>query len=142
MKEYISKSPLETLNIAKDIASKLKKGDVIAYRGNLGAGKTTFTRGLAEGLNIKTDVSSPTFSLVHEYRGDSVTLFHFDMYRIDNMDDLYSTGFFDYLDLNQIIAIEWSENIEEYLDFDIITINIDAIDESTRKITVYGGNRF
>lgn len=142
MKEYISKSSLETVEIAKKIALNLKRGDVIAFKGGLGAGKTTFVRGLTEGLSICADVSSPTFSLVHEYRGDNVTLYHFDMYRIDNIDDLYSTGFFDYLDLNQIIAIEWSENIAQFLGDEIITIEIDPIDENTRKITIYGGDRF
>lgn len=142
MKEYISKSVAETENIAKNFAKELKPGDVIAYKGNLGAGKTAFTRGLALGLGLNAEVSSPTFALVHEYQGKDITLYHFDMYRINDFDDLYSTGYFDYLDLNQILAIEWSENIEGILEEDTIFVDIKTIDENTRKISIYGGKRF
>lgn len=141
MREYFSNSVSETEEIAAQFAKELKEGDVIAYLGGLGAGKTAFTRGLAEGLNVRGEVSSPTFSLVHEYRGNP-NLYHFDMYRITSMEDLYSTGFFDYLDLNQIIAIEWSENIKDYLEENTIFIEITPIDEEKRSIKIYGGNRF
>ncbi|MEG0692839.1 MAG: tRNA (adenosine(37)-N6)-threonylcarbamoyltransferase complex ATPase subunit type 1 TsaE [Oscillospiraceae bacterium] len=142
MREYISSSVTETENIAKKFAKELKSGDVIAYKGNLGAGKTAFTRGLAEGLELDCEVSSPTFALVHEYRGKDITLYHFDMYRINDFNDLYSTGYFDYLDLNQILAIEWSENIEGILEENTIFVDIQTIDENTRKINIFGGNRF
>ncbi|MFZ2539238.1 MAG: tRNA (adenosine(37)-N6)-threonylcarbamoyltransferase complex ATPase subunit type 1 TsaE [Oscillospiraceae bacterium] len=142
MREYISGSVEETENIAKEFAKELKAGDVIAYKGNLGAGKTAFTRGLAKGLGLDCEVSSPTFALVHEYRGKDITLYHFDMYRINDFNDLYSTGYFDYLDLNQILAIEWSENIEGILEENTIFVDIQTIDENTRKITIVGGNRF
>ncbi len=142
MREYISNSVAETENIAKNFAKELKAGDVIAYKGNLGAGKTAFTRGLAEGLGLDCEVSSPTFALVHEYSGKDITLYHFDMYRINDFSDLYSTGYFDYLDLNQILAIEWSENIEGILEENTIFVDIQTIDENTRKINIVGGNRF
>ena len=104
----------ETIEYAKRLGSVLKGGEVIAYFGGLGMGKTTFTSGLCEGMGIKAEVSSPTFALVNEY-GNSKKLYHFDMYRISSFDDLCSTGFFDYLDTNAVLAIEWSENIEEEL---------------------------
>lgn len=142
MREYLSGSVLETEAIAKEFAKELNAGDVIAYRGGLGAGKTAFTRGLAVGLCLDAEVSSPTFALVHEYVGKELTLYHFDMYRINDFNDLYSTGYFDYLDLNQILAIEWSENIDGILEEKTIYIDIQTIDENTRKITISGGNRF
>ena len=137
--KYISHSVKQTEEIAFKLARKLKQGDCIAYRGGLGAGKTAFTRGLAKGLGIEDDVMSPTFSLVNQYEGD-VTLYHFDMYRIENEDDLYMTGFFDYLDSGGILAIEWSENITSALPEDTIYVTIEksVIDEYTREITIQG----
>ena len=142
MQEFISTSVAQTEQIAQDFAHQLKPGDVIAFKGTLGAGKTAFTRGLALGLGLDCDVSSPTFALVHEYRGLDITLYHFDMYRINDFNDLYSTGYFDYLDLNQILVIEWSENIEGILEENTIFVDIQTIDEDTRKIHIFGGNRF
>lgn len=138
MTEYISHSQSETEKIAYDLAQKLEKGTVIAFFGDLGMGKTCFVRGLAEGLSIHCHVSSPTFAIVNEYRGENNSLFHFDMYRISSFDDLYSTGFFDYLDENEFIAVEWSENIENLLPENVIRIKIERYDdENSRKITVY-----
>lgn len=151
MEKFISKSVNETEEFAADVAKRLKNGDIIAYKGGLGVGKTAFTRGLAKGLSLDCEVTSPTFSLVHEYRygmkgsEKSLSLFHFDMYRVDNINDLYSTGFFDYLDENQIIAVEWSENIQSILEQEgecVITITIKALDENTREILIEGGDRF
>ena len=106
------------------MGEKLTGRAVIAFFGGLGMGKTAFTRGLAKGLGITADVSSPTFALVNEYRG-RVNLYHFDMYRVETWDDLYSTGFFDYLDNGSVLAIEWSENIENALPEDkLIKIEI------------------
>lgn len=141
MKTYISSSPKETEEIAFAFAKELIKGDVVAFIGGLGAGKTAFTRGLANGLNVEGEVSSPTFSLVHEYSGNP-SLYHFDMYRINSIDDLYSTGYFDYLDRNEIIAIEWSENISGILEENTIFVELKQIDETTRQINIFGGNRF
>lgn len=145
METYISNSTKETEKIAEDFAKKLNRGDVIAYEGPMGMGKTAFTRGLCRGLGIDdSDVSSPTFALVHEYKGDGKTLYHFDMYRIDTMDDLYSTGFFDYLDTDGILAIEWSENINSALPKGTIYVTIESVndDENKRKITIKGDDRF
>ncbi len=116
MSVYYTKSVAETVELGKKLGVKINKGNVVAYFGPMGMGKTAFTHGLAEGLGIDSrNVSSPTFALVHEYRGKNNTLYHFDMYRISSWDDLYSTGFFDYLDAGEILAVEWSENIENAL---------------------------
>lgn len=111
MQEYLSKSPAETEAFGKKLGEQLKSGSVVALYGGMGAGKTAFTRGIASGLGIAQGVSSPTFALVHEYEG-RLTVYHFDMYRVESWDDLYSTGFFDYLDAGGVMIIEWSENIE------------------------------
>ena len=135
--EFLSNSEKETEEIAADFAKKLSGGEVIAYTGNLGAGKTCFTRGLARGLGFKGDVSSPTFALVNEYRGGRLDLFHFDMYRISGFEDLYSTGFFDYISENGVIAVEWSENISGILDEKTIFIDIrQAKSQNSRIITI------
>ncbi len=135
--EFLSNSEKETEKIAADFAKKLSGGEVIAYTGNLGAGKTCFTRGLARGLGFKGDVSSPTFALVNEYRGGRLDLFHFDMYRISGFEDLYSTGFFDYISENGVIAVEWSENISGILDEKTIFIDIrQAKSQNSRIITI------
>lgn len=142
MIEKITSSPEETIEFAKEIGALLKAGDTVAYTGGLGAGKTTFTRGLAVGLGLPDDVTSPTFALVNEYRGKNITLYHFDMYRIETEFALESTGFFDYLDGRSIIAAEWSENIAEFLPENTIYINIERISDDMRKITVKGDDRF
>lgn len=111
MKEFISKSPAETEAFGKKIGEGLTPGSVIALYGDMGAGKTALTRGIAYGLGIAQGVSSPTFALVHEYEG-RLPIYHFDMYRVKDWDDLYSTGFFDYLEAGGVVIIEWSENIE------------------------------
>lgn len=138
MLTYLSESPHETEKIAADFARKLTRGDVIAYRGDLGAGKTAFTRGLAQGLGITDDVASPTFAILNVYNGD-VTLYHFDMYRVTDFESLYSTGFFDYLDGSGILAIEWSENIADELPENTITIAITPTGENSRRIEIEGG---
>ena len=131
----------ETEQFARELAQKLLPGDIIAFTGGLGAGKTAFVRGLAQGLGCSDEVSSPTFSLVHEYDGP-VTLYHFDMYRIHSLDELYSTGFFDYLDCGGIMAIEWSENIEDALPDRTIRVTFERLEEEKRRITLEGGGRF
>ncbi|MBO5291041.1 MAG: tRNA (adenosine(37)-N6)-threonylcarbamoyltransferase complex ATPase subunit type 1 TsaE [Clostridia bacterium] len=124
MIEVISKSPNETEEYAEKLGKRLNGGEVIAFFGGLGMGKTRFTSGLAKGMGIDEYVSSPTFAIVNEYEGD-IPLCHFDMYRITSFDDLCSTGFFDYLDNGSVLAIEWSENIENALPEDkLIKIEI------------------
>ena len=135
-------SPRETIEFAENIGKKLKNGDIIAYKGGLGAGKTTFTRGIALGMGLPDDVSSPTFAIVNEYRNEKAVLYHFDMYRIMNEESLETTGFFDYLDGNSVIAAEWSENIEEFLPENTIFIEIEIIGENSRRIEVTGDERF
>ena len=138
----VTQSPEETIKLGEKIGSLLKSGDVIAYSGGLGAGKTTITRGISIGLGLGDEVISPTFSLVNEYTGNNARLYHFDMYRITSPDDLETTGFYDYLEDGGILAIEWSENIESELPENTIRINIDRIDDNTRKITIDGDDRF
>ncbi|MDR2933528.1 MAG: tRNA (adenosine(37)-N6)-threonylcarbamoyltransferase complex ATPase subunit type 1 TsaE [Oscillospiraceae bacterium] len=142
MKKYTTISEEETEELAASLARVLTAGDVIAFRGGLGAGKTAFTRGLARGLGVVDTVSSPTFALVQEYTGGRLPLFHFDMYRIAGWDDLESTGFYDYMDRGGVMAVEWSEKIENALPEDCITVTIETIDGDTRTITVEGGGRF
>ncbi|MGN1118883.1 MAG: tRNA (adenosine(37)-N6)-threonylcarbamoyltransferase complex ATPase subunit type 1 TsaE [Oscillospiraceae bacterium] len=140
MREYITHSEEETLAAAKEAASLLKAGDVILYEGEMGAGKTAFTKGIAQYLEVDDEVTSPTFALVHEYSG-KIPLFHFDLYRISGYDDLYAIGFFDYLDRGGIIAAEWSENIpclEEELGR-VIRIRLEKLSENERRITISGG---
>lgn len=114
MVQVLSASPEQTMAFGEKLGAALKGGEVIAYFGGLGAGKTCFTAGLARGLGVVDDVSSPTFAIVNEYRGD-IPLCHFDMYRVTTFDSLCSTGFFDYLDGRRVLAVEWSENIENAL---------------------------
>ncbi|MFR0880534.1 MAG: tRNA (adenosine(37)-N6)-threonylcarbamoyltransferase complex ATPase subunit type 1 TsaE [Oscillospiraceae bacterium] len=140
--EKITHSAEETIEFAKEIGSRLKKGDIVAYTGGLGAGKTTFTRGLAMGLGMDDNVTSPTFSLVNEYHSKDISLYHFDMYRIMGADDLETTGFYDYSTDDSVFAIEWSENISEELPDNAVIINIERIDDNTRRITVKGDERF
>ncbi len=137
MERFISHSAAETEAFAARLAGKLSGSEVIAYFGGLGMGKTTFTRGLARGLGWEGEVSSPTFALVHEYRC-SPPLYHFDMYRVTSFDDLYSTGFFDYMENGGVLAIEWSENIETALPEDCIRISFDRLGDEEREITVEG----
>lgn len=137
MRTYISKSYEETLKIAEVFAKNLTSGAVIAYLGDLGAGKTAFTTGIVKGLGIECDVSSPTFAICNEYRGNGKTLYHFDMYRVDGWDDLYSTGFFDYLDTGAYICAEWSENIFGALPSDSIIVEINKLGDNERQIKIY-----
>ena len=123
MAQYRTTSPEETEALGFRLGECLHGGEVLALFGGLGMGKTAFTRGIAAGLGIPSGVSSPTFALVHDYTG-RLTVHHFDMYRVDGWDDLYSTGFFDYLDTEDVLIIEWSENIEGALPPDAIRITI------------------
>lgn len=132
---YKSCSPQQTEEIAAQFAKGLQAGTVVAFFGGLGMGKTAFVRGMAKGLGLNAEVSSPTFALVHEYGGHP-PLVHFDMYRVSGWEDLYSTGFFEYIDAGCILAVEWSENIEAALPAGAtVRVTITAEDENTRSIT-------
>jgi tRNA threonylcarbamoyladenosine biosynthesis protein TsaE len=137
MEIFISTSPQATEEFAAKLAKTLKGGEVIAFRGDLGAGKTCFTRGLAAGLDFKGEVNSPTFALINEYLGGRLNIYHFDMYRISSWEELYSSGYYEYLDMGGVVVCEWSENIDGALPDDAIIIEIEKIDETTRKITVF-----
>ncbi len=132
MDRLISNSPEETEKIGERIAEKLKGTEVIALFGGLGMGKTAFTRGLCRGLGVDEGVSSPTFALVNEYGGKYI-IYHFDMYRVTTWDDLYSTGFFDYID-NGVLVIEWSENIEGALPENAVKITISRGESDNQRI--------
>ena len=135
MMKFVSHSEAETEAIGEKFARMLHPGDVVAFTGGLGAGKTAFTRGMARTLAPDAEVSSPTFALVNDY-GGKVPVWHFDMYRIRTMDDLYSTGFFDYLESGGILAVEWSENIAGALPDGTIYVRITADGENERTILI------
>ena len=131
-------SPTETEKLGAALAEKLQPGTILAYRGDLGAGKTAFTRGLAKGLGCKELVTSPTYTIVNEYLSGKYPLFHFDMYRLASSDDLFDIGWEDYLDRGGICAVEWSENVADALEGAII-VTIEKLGEESRRITVEGG---
>lgn len=135
--EIISESLEKTENIGKAIASKLSGTEVIALFGELGAGKTALTRGICQGLNIKDNVCSPTFAIVNEYSG-KYKVYHFDMYRVNGIDDLSSTGYFDYLNTG-ILIIEWSENIKEFLPDDAIKVTIKYSGVENERMLIFEG---
>lgn len=138
MEKYITSSPEETEKLGFELGKKLRGGEVIAYRGGLGMGKTCFTRGLALGLGYTGEVTSPTFALINEYLDGRLPLYHFDMYRISGWEDLYSTGFFEYLEQGGVIAAEWSENIENALPENTVTVSFKALGDEKREITING----
>lgn len=137
MQQRITGSAAETEAVGAALASRLHPGSVVALYGGLGMGKTAFVRGLAAGLGLQAEVSSPTFALVHDY-GGRPPLIHFDMYRISGWEDLYTTGFFDYLEAGGILAVEWSENIEAALPPDVVRVELERLDENRRRITITG----
>ncbi len=138
MLKFVSDSVSQTEAIAESFGKTLKEGTVVAYFGGLGMGKTAFTRGLAKGMGSTADVSSPTFAIVNDYGGNP-PLVHFDMYKVDSWDDLYSSGFFDYLDMGAVLAVEWSENIENALPDDTVRVTINQGEtENQRIITIEG----
>jgi tRNA threonylcarbamoyladenosine biosynthesis protein TsaE len=138
LQQFITNSKQETIDLARRMAKKLKAGDIIFFRGGLGMGKTAFTQGLCDGLGIKSIVTSPTFAIVNEYRAKPISLFHFDVYRIENEDQLYNTGYYDYLADNGVTVVEWSENIVEFSPDANITISFERLGENKRKITIEG----
>ena len=138
---YTTHSPVETEAIGAALGAQLRPGTVLAYRGDLGAGKTAFTRGLARGLGCREIVTSPTYTIVNEYLGGRLPLFHFDMYRLKSSDDLWDIGWEDYLDRGGICAVEWSENVADAME-DAIYITIEKLGEDSRRITIEGGEEF
>lgn len=135
--QYLTHSPEQTQELGEQFAQFLVPGDVIAFRGDLGAGKTAFTRGIARGLGIEDLVTSPTFTIVNEYLNGKMPLFHFDMYRLASSDDLFDIGWEDYLLRGGVCAVEWSENVDDALE-DAILITIRYLGEHDREITIEG----
>lgn len=137
-KQFITHSPNETMALGRKLASCLNHNSVIGYSGNLGAGKTTFTRGLCDGLGYTGEVSSPTFAIVHEYIGGRIPLYHFDMYRVESVEDLYACGFYDYLGAGAL-AIEWSENIREALPENTLMVHMAYGEQPDQRIITITG---
>ena len=133
--QYLTHSPEETEQLGQQFAAELKPGDVVAFYGDLGAGKTAFTRGIARGLGIREPVTSPTYTIVNEYLSGRLPLFHFDMYRLGSADELFDIGWEDYLERGGVCAVEWSENVEDAFE-QVICVDIRRVDDGTREITV------
>ena len=139
MAEYVTNSPEETEALGRRLGEKLSPGAVVAFTGDLGAGKTAFTRGLARGLGISERVTSPTFTIVNEYEGGRLPLFHFDMYRLGSADELFHIGWEDYLARGGVCAVEWSENVAEAIEDDAVRVDIArGEDDNSRVIRVEG----
>lgn len=137
MENFFSDCVNDTENIAFDFAQKLKADDVVLYRGEMGAGKTYFTKGIAKAFGIEDEVTSPTFALINEYYG-KINIFHFDLFRISSFDELYSIGFFDYFGRNGVLCIEWSENINFEVDYpeSVYLVSINKTGETSREIII------
>ena len=136
--EFITHSPAQTENLGEALGKKLWPGAVIAYLGDLGAGKTAFTRGLARGMGATEPVTSPTYTIVNEYLSGRMPLFHFDMYRLGSSDELFDIGWEDYLERGGVCAVEWSENVADAME-DAITVTIEKCGEESRRVTIEGG---
>ena len=138
--EFLTHSPDETQRVGAALAKTLCGGEVIAFLGDLGAGKTSFTRGLAEGLGVTDAVTSPTYTIVNEYLTGRLPLFHFDMYRLGSSEELFDIGWEDYLARGGVCAVEWSENVQDALEAPI-TVRIDRVPDGDdcRRITITGG---
>lgn len=138
--EYRTKTPAETEAVGETLAAALGPGAVVAFTGDLGAGKTAFVRGLARGLGIGERVTSPTFTIVNEYEGGRLPLFHFDMYRLSSSDELFDIGWEDYLARGGVCAVEWSENVDDALEGAVIRVDIRRGEsDGERIITVTQG---
>ena len=136
--EFLTHSPEETERVGAALGKILTPGTVIAYRGDLGAGKTAFTRGLARGLGYDEPVTSPTYTIVNEYLGGRMPLFHFDMYRLASSDDLWDIGWEDYLERGGVCAVEWSENVDDAME-NALWVTIHKTGENSRRIEIEGG---
>lgn len=135
--EFITNCPADTQKLGQALGQCLQAGAVVAFTGDLGAGKTAFTRGLAKGLGATERVTSPTYTIVNEYVSGRLPLFHFDMYRLGSCEELWDIGWEDYLLRGGVCAVEWSENVADAME-DAITVRIEKLGETTRKITVEG----
>lgn len=134
---YKTTTAEQTEALGEALGERLRGGEIIAYVGGLGAGKTAFTRGLARGMGITMRVTSPTYTIVNEYLGGRLPLFHFDMYRLESEDDLFDIGWEDYLLRGGVCAVEWSENVSEAMQ-GAITVQIEKISDEEREIRIEG----
>lgn len=144
--EFIVNSVEETLEIGKQLGSLVKKGDIICLTGDLGTGKTHMSKGIANGLNITEHITSPTFNIVNEYHSGRLTLYHFDVYRVNDPDEIYAIGFDEYIFGEGVSLVEWANYIEELIPSEYLYINIKKqpeLGENFRKITIQNyGNRY
>ncbi len=136
--QYITNSPAQTEAVGEALAKCLQPGTVIAYLGDLGAGKTAFTRGLARGLGCDDSVTSPTYTIVNEYLSGRMPLFHFDMYRLRSSEELWDIGWEDYLERGGVCAVEWSENVTDAME-NAIWVRLEKLGDECRRITIEGG---
>jgi len=136
MKSFETHSAGETTQLGRELARKLKPGTIVLLRGNLGAGKTTLVKGIAEGFQAAKadDVTSPTFTLIHEYRGPEVALFHIDLYRIDTQRELDTLALDDLMDDSSILLIEWGEKFDRFIREKSAEISIEHLGDDRRKI--------
>ena len=137
--EFLTHSPAQTEALGAALGKLVESGSIIAFSGDLGAGKTAFTRGLARGLDCREQVTSPTYTIVNEYLGGRLPLFHFDMYRLASSDDLWDIGWEDYLERGGICAVEWSENVDDAME-NAVYVTIEKTGEESRRITIEGGD--
>ena len=136
----VTRSRTETEYLASEFAKTVEAGTVIAFEGDLGAGKTCFTSGFAKGMGYDGEVNSPTFALVNEYLGGRLDIYHFDMYRVEGWDDLYTTGYFEYLEMGGVLMVEWSENIEAVLPDNTLFVTIEKGENETDRIFTFEGD--
>lgn len=141
IKKYVfhTKNADETTAVGNAVGKLLKKGDVIAMDGDLGAGKTHFTYGIASALGVNEYITSPTFTIVNEYHSGRMPMFHFDAYRLMSEDDLYDIGYDDYLAQNGVVVVEWATNVDGVFDEKTIRVEIlrmDDVSENDRTITI------
>lgn len=138
MQKFVTNCVEETTELGKRLGEKLKGGTVVAFFGGLGMGKTAFTRGIAKALCVGEEVSSPTFAIVNDYGGNP-PLYHFDMYRVETWEDLYTSGFFDFYEAGGVLAVEWSENIENALPENTIRVEIQRGESDNQRIIKIDG---
>ena len=137
--KFITNNTAETRELGRRLATKLNPGSIVAYTGDLGAGKTAFTGGLADGLGVTDRVTSPTFNIVNEYEGGRLPLFHFDLYRLESADELFDIGWEDYLIRGGVCAVEWSERAVEALEGDVIRVHIARGEQDDQRIITIEG---
>ena len=136
--KLVSQNPKETEQMGEILAKKLSPGQVLAFTGGLGAGKTTFTRGLARGLGVGSIVTSPTYTIVNEYLQADIPLIHFDFYRLSTEEELFEIGWDEYLERDAVLVVEWAERAKNLLPLDTIWVEITPLDEHRREITITG----